>query len=220
MISRFKKCDIYTLNRNQVLNRLPSEDKSREANLQIDKCLIDILKSASGKNDADPKRGKKISFAPGKDITVSAEKGTDSEVEQGGESENVSDMDIESEDELPDTDFNKEYKENHDPKQSSKAPVKDSPKVSEWVLVKHDIASSSKSKSLIQYFLVKYYKLSRMLCLRSHLSDHNIPTDVTSTNGQVVMILMLVTLIILLEFCPTPKRCSNLLDDAGLGYIG
>ena len=145
MISKFKKCDIYTLNRNQVLNRLPSEDKSRETNLQIDKCLNDILKSASGKNDADPKRGKKISFAPAKDITVSTEEGTESEVEQGGESEN--------EDELPDTDFSEDCKENHDPKQSSKAPVKDSPKVSEWVLLKHDIASSSKSKSSIQYIV-------------------------------------------------------------------
>ena len=29
-----------------------------------------------------------------------------------------------------------------------------------------------------------------MLCLGSHLSDHNIPTGVPSTNGQVVMMLI------------------------------
>ena len=32
-----------------------------------------------------------------------------------------------------------------------------------------------------------------MLCLWSHLSDHDIQTDVPSTNGQVVMMLILVT---------------------------
>ena len=51
-------------------------------------------------------------------------------------------MDIESEDELQDTDFSENDNENHDAKQSSKASVKDSL-----------IASSSKSKSSIQYFV-------------------------------------------------------------------
>ena len=38
-------------------------------------------------------------------------------------------------------------------KQSSKAPVKGSLKVSDWVVVKYDIASSSKSQSSTQYFV-------------------------------------------------------------------
>ena len=42
------------------MNCLPSEDNPQEANLQIDKYLIDILRSASGKNDAAPKRGKRF----------------------------------------------------------------------------------------------------------------------------------------------------------------
>ena len=83
---------------NQVLNHLLSEGNPREPNLPIDECLIDILKSASGKNDAAPKRGKNISFAPGKDISVSTEKDTESEGEQEKESEDESDMDFESED--------------------------------------------------------------------------------------------------------------------------
>ena len=56
------------------MNCLPSEDNPQEANLQIDKYLIDILRSASGKNDAAPKRGKKISFATRKDLSISTEK--------------------------------------------------------------------------------------------------------------------------------------------------
>ena len=69
LIRGFKKCGIYPLDRNQVYtDRLPSEGNSRETNLQIDKCLISILKAAKGKNDAAPQRGKKISIAPGKDI--------------------------------------------------------------------------------------------------------------------------------------------------------
>ena len=43
-------------------------------------------------------------------------------------------MDIQSEDELQDTDFREDNSENHDPKQSSKAPVKGSLKVFEWVV--------------------------------------------------------------------------------------
>ena len=70
LISGFKKCGIYPLDCNQVLNRLPSEGNPREANLQIDKCLIDILKSASGKNDAASKSGEKITFDPRKDIYI------------------------------------------------------------------------------------------------------------------------------------------------------
>ena len=115
------------------MNRLPSEGNPREGNLQIDECLVDILKSTSGKNDAVPKRSKKISFAPGKDISVSTKKDTESEGEQESESEDESDMDIESEDESQDTDFSEDDNENHDPKQSSKAPVKGSIKVSDWV---------------------------------------------------------------------------------------
>ena len=56
------------------MNCLPSEDNPQEANLQIDKYLIDILRSASGKNDAAPKRGKKISFTTRKDLSISTEK--------------------------------------------------------------------------------------------------------------------------------------------------
>ena len=47
-------------------------------------------------------------------------------------------MDIDSEDELQDTDFSEDDNECHDPKQSSKAPVKGSLKVSDWVVVKCD----------------------------------------------------------------------------------
>lgn len=157
LISGFKKCGIYPLDRHQVLKRLPNEDNQREANLQIDESLIDILKSASGKNDAAPKRGKKHSFAPGKDISVSAEnKDTqskseeqESESEMDTESEDESEMDTESEDVLQDTDD----KENQNPKQSSKVPVKGSLKVSDWVVVKYNIACSSKSNSSIQHFV-------------------------------------------------------------------
>ena len=100
LISGFKMCGTYPLDCNQVLNHLPSEENPQEANLQIDKCLINILKSASGKNDAALKRGKKLPFAPGRDISVSTEKDTESEDEQANESEDESVMDIESEDEL------------------------------------------------------------------------------------------------------------------------
>ena len=48
------------------MNCLPSEDNPQEANLQIDKYLIDILRSASGKNDAAPKRGKRFHLQLGK----------------------------------------------------------------------------------------------------------------------------------------------------------
>ena len=120
MIGGFKKCIIYPLNRNQVLKRLPSEDNPREANLQKDKCLTDIRKSASEKNDAAPKRGKKISLAPEKDIPLSTEKDTESEGEQDSESENESDIDIESEDESQDTDFSENNIENYDPKKCSR----------------------------------------------------------------------------------------------------
>ena len=116
LLSGFKKCGIYPLDHNQVLNCLPTEVNPREANLQIDKCLIDILNSANGKKDAAPKRGKKISIAPGKDISVSTEKDTETEGEQDSESEDESDMDIESEDELQDINFSEDNKENHDPK--------------------------------------------------------------------------------------------------------
>ena len=153
LISGFKKCGIYPLDRNQVLNQLPNEDNPWEANLQIDKCLIDILKSASGKNDAAPKRGKKISFAPGKDISVSTVKDTESEGEEESESEDESDIDIESENELQDTNFSEDDNENPNPKQSSKTPVKGSLRVSDWIVVKYDIATSSKLKSSIQYFV-------------------------------------------------------------------
>ena len=115
--------------------------------------MIDILKSASGKNDAAPKRGKKISFAPGKDISVSIVKDTESEGEEESESEDESDIDIESENELQDTNFSEDDNENPDPKKSSKAPVKGSLKVSDWIVVKYDIATSSKLKSSIQYFV-------------------------------------------------------------------
>ena len=64
-------------------------------------------------------------------------------------------MDTESEDESQHIDFSEDDNENHYPKQSSKAPVKGSLKVSDWVVVKYDIASSSKSKRSIQYFVVQ-----------------------------------------------------------------
>ena len=67
------------------MNCLPSEDNPQEANQQIDKYLIDILRSASGKNDAAPKRGKKISFASQKNLSISNEKDTESEGEQESE---------------------------------------------------------------------------------------------------------------------------------------
>ena len=175
LISRFKKCGIYPLDRNQVMNRLPSEGNPREGNLQIDECLVDILKSTSGKNDAAPKRGKKISFAPGKGISVSTKKDTESEGEQESESEDESDMDIESEDESQDTDFSEDDNENHDPKQSSKAPVKGSIKVSDWVVVKYDIASSSKSKSSIQYFVGQILEVISDAAFMITFSDDNIP---------------------------------------------
>ena len=84
LISGFIKCGIYPLDHNQTLNRLPTEDNPRD-NLQIDKCLTNILKSGSGKNYPAPKTGKKISFAPGKDVSVSIEKDTESESEQESE---------------------------------------------------------------------------------------------------------------------------------------
>ena len=87
-------------------------------------------------------------------------------------------MDIQSEDELQDTDFSEDNSENHDPKQSSKAPVKGSLKVFEWVVVKYDI---------------KIKKFNSIFCW----SNHNTPTNGPSTNGQVMIILTLVTLMIL-----------------------
>ena len=87
--------------------------------------MINILNSASGKNDAASKGGKRISLYLGK-AYVSTKKDTESEGEQESESEDESDMDIESEDESQETDFSEDDNENHDPKQSSVAPVKGS----------------------------------------------------------------------------------------------
>ena len=71
LVSGFRKCGIYPLDRSQIINRLQTEDDPMEANLSVDKCLIDILKSASEKRDTAPIRGKKISVVPGKDINFS-----------------------------------------------------------------------------------------------------------------------------------------------------
>ena len=60
LVNGFKKCGIYPLDRNQVLRRLAHETNSQEANQHVDECLINMLKSASGKDDAAPKRGKKF----------------------------------------------------------------------------------------------------------------------------------------------------------------
>ena len=149
--------------------------------------LDQYSKSTSGKNEAAPKKRKKISLHLGK-TSVSTEKDTESEVEQESESEDESDMDIESEDELQNTNFRGAENKNHDPRQSFKAPVKGSLKVSDWVVVKYDIASSSKSKSSIQYFVSQILKVISDAVFRITLSDHNIPTDVPSTNGQVEQI--------------------------------
>ena len=140
-----------------ILNRLPSESNPRETNLQIDKYLISILKAAKGKDDAAPKRRKKISFAPGKDISVSTEKDTESEGGQESESEDQSDMAIESEDKSQVTNFSEVDNENHDPKQSSRNSVKGSLKSFDWVVVKYDIASSSKSKVQFNILSVKIF---------------------------------------------------------------
>ena len=90
LVSGFKKCGIYPLDRNQVLNCLPCENDAGEANLLVDDSLIDLLKSASGKKDAATKRGKKISFASGKDIPVSTK---DAESEEDHSEVDESDMD-------------------------------------------------------------------------------------------------------------------------------
>ena len=67
--SEFKKCGIYPLDCNQVLNHLPNEDNPQEENLQIDKCLINILSQPVERMRLLLKKKKKISFAPGKDIS-------------------------------------------------------------------------------------------------------------------------------------------------------
>ena len=60
LVNGFKNCGIYPLERNQVLSRLPHETNSQEANQCVDECLINMVKSVSGKDDAAPKRGKKF----------------------------------------------------------------------------------------------------------------------------------------------------------------
>ena len=76
-----KKCGIYPLDCNQVLSRLPHETNSQEANQRVDECLINMLKSASGKDDAAPKRGKKFLLHQVKSYLVSADNDTESEDE-------------------------------------------------------------------------------------------------------------------------------------------
>ena len=134
LVSGFKKCGIYPLDRNQVLNCLPCEDDPREANMRVDESLIDLLKSASGKKDAASKRGKKISFAPGKDISVSAEKDDDSEEDESeAEQKDESDMDTDdgsqSDDGSQQSSCLSDFSEDP-PKQTSKAPVRGGFKVS------------------------------------------------------------------------------------------
>ena len=87
LVNDFKKCGIYPLDCNQLLSRLPYETNSQEANQRVDECLINMLKSASGEDDAAPKRGKKLIFSPGKAISVSADSNdTESEDESSDES--------------------------------------------------------------------------------------------------------------------------------------
>ena len=136
---------------------------------------------------------------------VSTEKGTESKGDQESESQNESNMDIESENESQDTNFSEDGNESHDPKQSSKAPVKDSLKVSDWVVVKYDIAGSSKSKSSIQHFVDQILEVISDAVFRITFVRPQYSTDMLSTNGQVVMMLTLVTLIILMKFFPNPK---------------
>ena len=137
--------------------------------------------------------------------SVSTEKDTESKGDQESESQNESNMDIESEDESQGTNFSEDGNESHDPKQSSKAPVKDSLKVSDWVVVKYDIASSSKSKSSIQHFVDQILEVISDAVFRITFVRPQYSTDMPSTNGQVVMMLTLVTLIILMKFFPNPK---------------
>ena len=150
LVNGFKKCGIYPLDRNQVLSRLPSEVDPREASQRVDSCLIDILKSASGRDGAAPKRGTKVNFAPGKAISVSAEGDDDTEESDESDSKIFSDSSG-SEDGCMETDNAGE--ENISPQANhSKAPLKGSLKVSDWVVVKYDTSTSSKSKHSNQYF--------------------------------------------------------------------
>ena len=72
-------------------------------------------------------------------------------------------MDIQLEDELQDIDLSEDNNVNHDPKQSSKAPVEGSLKVSDWLVIKYDIKISQ---------LIKMKKFNSIFCssnIRSYL---------------------------------------------------
>ena len=127
------------------------------------------------------KEEKRFPFHLGK-TSVSTEKDTEPGGEQESESEDEWDMDVESEEESQDTNFSEYDNENHDPKQSAKDPFPKL-KVSDWVVVKCDIASSSKSKSSIQYFVGQILEVISDAVFRITFADLNIPTDVPSTNG-------------------------------------
>ena len=89
--------------------------------------------------------------------SASTEKDAESEGDQESESEDESDTDIESEDEQQDTNFSEVDNDNHDPKRSSKDSVKGSLKIFDWVVVKYDIVSSSKSKVQFNILSVKIF---------------------------------------------------------------
>ena len=87
------------------------------------------------------KQEKKISFTSGK-TSVSTEKDTESKGESKKVNQKINQIWILNQDESQDSNFSEGSNENHFPKQSSEAPLKGSLKVSDWVVVKYDIANS------------------------------------------------------------------------------
>ena len=141
LISGFLKCGIYPLDRNQVLSRLPTELNPQEASQQIDGCLFNMLKSSSGRGDAAPKRGSKVSFSPGKAISVSVAAAESEDESDTAESEDELDT-AESEDESDSYSVERIDNDCTDNHNGSKAPAKGSLKVSDWVVVKYETSTS------------------------------------------------------------------------------
>ena len=119
LVSGFKKCGIYPLNREEVLSRVPDAERCKEANEHVDAVLIDMLNTSSGKDGSGKKtRGSKVSFNPGKSISASATAESSSSSDQSSSEEELDNDDEDCEgsdaDDIADAD-NDTNKENEKP---------------------------------------------------------------------------------------------------------
>ena len=152
LISGFKKCGIFPLDRSQVLSKLPHENASASSSgicQNVDDSLISLLKSHSGRDKIPKSRGKKIQHQPGMSISASFSSTTSvptSDIEE-------SDVDSNSE-----SDRSSCYSRSIDDNQS--ALEKGSLKVTDWVVVKYRISSASKNtKSADHLYIGQITKL-------------------------------------------------------------